>query len=94
MQTLQQIKQKYKKLSYKHQNNPKLYKNIIKFFDYLKLYKISLTQLSINKQLLKATITANQQANFYSFISAYEKNIKINKIYKEKNFYMDIQIEF
>ena len=91
---LQNLKDRYKSLLQKHQNNPILYKLIVEFFDYLKLYKITLYKLKIDNKF-SATIGAKEKTNLYNFISSYKKKIKIKKIYKDRliNF-MDIKIEF
>jgi len=96
LQKLQMLKIKYKNLLQKHQNNPILYKNIIEFFNYLKVYKIALLKIKIDKKLT-ATILASTKEPLYDFVLVYKKRIKIDKIYKDiksNKFFMDIEIEF
>jgi hypothetical protein len=93
---LQNLKQQYKKLSTKVIKNKQLSKKIIELFNYLKLNKIHITKIEY-KQQLYITIVAKQKKFLYDFLAIYDKKIKIINLIKledNKNFSMDIQIEF
>ncbi|MCK5294509.1 MAG: hypothetical protein KAJ49_07655 [Arcobacteraceae bacterium] len=92
---LQIYKSKYKNLLEQNMDNRRVIKDLIEFFNYLKVYKIYLIKMEY-KNNIKAIIVANSKEQLYDFLAVYDKKSKVINIKKDEkmgNYIMEIQVE-
>lgn len=95
IQQLDNYKKKYQNLLNIKSNTNNITKDIIEFFNYLKIYKIYLIKMEY-KDGIHASIVADCKDKLYNFISMYDKKTKVLYIKKDKNiaqFVMEIKID-